>query len=365
VPPVATFVSFRLGGTDGVSVEAAKWVGAFEALGYSTRRVAGAIGGEQGPGDVVLPGLALDGDGATADGDVVRLAGAFDDSDLVVVENIASLPVNEHASRAVTAALARTGAPVVFHHHDLPWQRRAFSHLAGEFPPRLPGALHVTINQRSRRELAARGFERVAVVVNRFDFDSPPGERDATRAQLGFHDDELVVLQPSRAIERKNVPGALRYATALARVYAGRPVHYWLTGPAEDDYDATLERLLPQASTPVTVGRAPTAADAYAASDVVILPSTWEGFGNPTIESIVARRPLVVFPYPVLAEIAATGLRFFPVNDPPMLARFLRDSSEVRERFYDVNVRRARLTYSLADLPKDLDHLLREMGWRT
>jgi mannosylglucosylglycerate synthase len=362
VPPVATFVSFRLGGTDGVSVEAAKWAGAFEALGYSTRRVAGAIAGELGPDDVVLPGLALD--GATTDDDVPRLAGALDGSDLVVVENIASLPVNEHASRVVAEALARTDAPVVFHHHDLPWQRRAFSHLGDEFPPRLPGALHVTINQRSRRELAARGFEQVAVVVNRFDFDALSGERAAIRAQFGFRDDELVVLQPSRAIERKNVPGALRYATSLTRVYADRPVHYWLTGPAEDDYDATLERLLPQASTPVTVGRAPTAADAYAASDVVILPSTWEGFGNPTIESIAARRPLVVFPYPVLAEIAATGLRFFSVHDAAMLARFLRDTPEARERFYDVNLRRARLTYSLADLPKDLDQLLREMGWR-
>jgi glycosyltransferase involved in cell wall biosynthesis len=142
-------------------------------------------------------------------------------------------------------------------------------------------------------------------------------------------------------------------------------VRYWLSGPAEDGYDGTLEKLLAQASVPVTVGRAPLSADAYAASDVVILPSTWEGFGNPTIESIAVRRPLVVHPYPVLAEIAATGLRFFSVNDPGPLVRFLRDAPEVRERFYDVNLHRARLTYSLSDLPDDLDRLLREMGWRS
>ncbi len=361
--PVATFVSFRFGGTDGVSIEARKWMSAFEALGYSTRRVAGAIADALGPDDVLLPDLALD--AAPGETDVTSLVGVLDGSDLVVVENIASLPVNVHASRAVARALSRTRARVLFHHHDLPWQRRALSHLADEFPPRLPGALHVTINQRSRRELVARGFGAVAVVVNRFDFDAPPGDRAATRAAFNFRDDELVVLQPSRALERKNVPGALRYTAALARIYPERPVHYWLCGPAEDGYDTTLERLLQHASTPVTVGRAPRVADAYAACDVVILPSTWEGFGNPTIESIAQRRPLVAYPYPVLAEITSTGLRFFSVHDPAMLARFLREAPEVRERFYDVNLRRARLTYSLAELPKDLDRLLREMRWRS
>jgi glycosyltransferase involved in cell wall biosynthesis len=363
VPPVVTFVSFRFGGTDGVSVEADKWARGFEVLGYTTRRVAGAITGALGPGDVVVPGLALDGD--TSEGDLGALVSALDGSDLVVVENICSLPVNAHASRVVVHALERVGGRIVFHHHDLPWQRRAFSHFGDEFPPRLPGAVHVTINQRSRRELGARGFERVAVVVNRFDFDAPPGNRAAMREHFGFADDELVVLQPTRAIERKNVPGALRFTTSLARVYPDQPVRYWLSGPPEDGYGPTLDKLLAQASTPVTVGRAPTSADAYAASDVVVLPSTWEGFGNPTIESIAARRPLAVFAYPVLAEIAATGLRFFSVNDPGVLSRFLRDTPEVRERFYEVNLHRARLTYSLADLPADLERLLHDTGSRS
>ena len=53
------------------------------------------------------------------------------------------------------------------------------------------------------------------------------------------------------------------------------------------------------------------------------------------------------------------------MNDAATLVRFLRDAPEVRERFYDVNVHRARLTYSLADLPSDLDRLLRETGWQS
>jgi len=36
-------VSFRLGGTDGVSIEAAKWQRAFETLGHVVTTVAAAV----------------------------------------------------------------------------------------------------------------------------------------------------------------------------------------------------------------------------------------------------------------------------------------------------------------------------------
>jgi glycosyltransferase involved in cell wall biosynthesis len=360
VPRVATFVSFRLGGSDGVSVEARKWAWAFEQLGFTIRRVAGAIEDGAQPGDVELPDLALDTD---AEPDAAALAGALDGSDLVVVENICSLPINLHASRAVARAVDACRARVVFHHHDLPWQRRAFSHLSDAFPPRLKGALHVTVNQRSRRELGARGIDHVVVLQNRFDLDAPTGDREATRAAFGFGADDLVVFQPSRAIERKNVPGGVRFSTDLARAFPDRAVRYWLSGPAEDGYGPVLERIVERSAVPVTLGRAPRPDDAYAASDVVVLPSTWEGFGNPTIESIAARRPLAAFAYPVLTEIRATGLRFFSTDDVATLARFLREPADVRERFHEVNLHRARLSYSLADLPAAIEQALAAHGW--
>jgi len=351
----AVLLSFRLGGVDGVSVEAAKWADALRTLGFAVRRVAGEIAGPSEPDDVVLPGLAI-GAAVEAVPLVSEVSSALDGADLVVVENLCSLPLNQPAARVAGRACAAHGGHVLLHHHDLPWQRRGLDHLASEFPPRLDGSLHVTINHRSRRELRARGVARVTTIANRFALDAPLGDRTHARRALRVEPDDLVLFQPARAIERKNVPGGLRYAARLTPLVGDLRVRYWLAGPAEDGYDATLERLLAHAPVPVSIGRTASIADAYAAADVVMLPSTWEGFGNPTIESVWARRPLVTYPYPVLGEITACGLRFFPLDDPASLATFL---ARPDESLFDTNLRRARISFSLDDLPDAIDESLR------
>ena len=362
-PQVVT-VSFRLGGNDGVSVEAEKWQWALEQLGFETRRVAGAIEDGGQPDDVVIPALMIDPGRRCDASEYESLGGAVADADLVIVDNICSLPLNVDASRAVARLVAKRGGRVVFRHHDLPWQRRHLTQLEHEFPPREPaGALHTTVNLRSRRELEARGYEHPITVHNHFDFDAPHGDRASTRESFGFTEDEVVVFHPARAIERKNVPGAVRFTTRLAAILAGRDVRYWLSGPAEDGYASTLDRVLERATVPVTFGRASRAADAYAASDLVVLPSTWEGFGNPTIESIWARRACAAFSYPVLSEILATGVRLFSTERVEAVAKFLTEPDPVRDQFFDVNVHRARLSFDLRDLPGAIERAFIGHGW--
>jgi glycosyltransferase involved in cell wall biosynthesis len=364
--PQAATISFRLGGRDGVSVEARKWDSALHELGFETRRIAGEIEDGGRPDDVTLPGLAITASHAPAAGDIDfdALRAAVADSELLVVDNICSLPLNIDASRVVARIAAEHPGCVVFRHHDLPWQRRNLLHLETEFPPREPDdALHITVNLRSRRELEARGYRNAVTVHNYFDFDAPPGERAATRRAFGFTDDELVVFQPARAIERKNVPGGLRFTTRLSALGLDLAPHYWLSGPAEDRYDQTLERIVERATIPFTVGRAESAADGYAASDVIVFPSTWEGFGNPTIESIIARRPCAVFPYPVLAEILAAGVRLFTTERPEAVAKFLREPESARAQTFDVNLRRARLSFDIAELPGAIEAAFRAHGW--
>ncbi|HYJ71262.1 MAG TPA: hypothetical protein VE265_02175, partial [Actinomycetota bacterium] len=162
-------VSFRLGGPDGVSVVADHWGEAFRRLGWSVRTVAGA-----GRADRLLPGLAMD---ATPGPDLAgRLAGALAGTDLVVVENICSLPRNPAATAALAGLLA--GRPAILHHHDLPWQREEFGDLP-DWPPDDPAWAHVTINRLSRRELADRG---IAATIVYGGFPSPaPGRRGLAR----------------------------------------------------------------------------------------------------------------------------------------------------------------------------------------
>ncbi|MFN2608577.1 MAG: hypothetical protein ABR511_11915 [Acidimicrobiales bacterium] len=338
------FLSFRLGHPDGVSVEAAKWAGAFERLGFDVVTVAGA-----GTPDRVLPGLAID--ASCPPPTPTDLDTALDDADLVVVENLCSLPLNRPAARAVAAALR--GRPALLHHHDLAWQRPPFADVAG-FPPTDPQWAHVTVNHLSRADLAARGVP-ATTVPNCFDVDVPPGDRLRARTAVGVAPGQRLLVHPTRAIARKNVPAALRLAQGLGAAY-------WLVGQAEDGYGPELDRLL--AAAPVPVFRGLPAglgmADAYAAADAVALPSTWEGFGNPTVESAIHRRPLAIGPYPVAREIAAWGFRWFPADRPGTLRAWLAAPDPA---LLDANLAIARRQFSLAALDARLARLLSDRGW--
>jgi mannosylglucosylglycerate synthase len=302
-------VSFRLGGTDGVSIEAAKWKDALTSLGYEVTTVAG-----EGPVDHLVTGLGIRAGRAP---DRAALASALAGVDLVVVENLCSLPLNPRARDAV-AELCR-GRPTILHHHDLPWQR---PDLGQQSPPDDGAWRHVTINELSRRELAARGIE-ATTIYNRFDTSAKPGDRERTRAELGVEPSDRLFLFPSRAIARKNIGAGLALAEELGAVF-------WVLGGAEDGYGPELDSLVAKASCPVRQGGPGTsnAADAYAAADLVVLPSTWEGFGNPTVESAVHRRPLAIGPYPVARELAGFGFRWFALGDARGVARWFDDPDE-------------------------------------
>jgi glycosyltransferase involved in cell wall biosynthesis len=331
-----------LGGGDGVSVEAAKWAAALRALGWQVRTVAGS-----GPVDLVLPGLAMDADEPPTRREVEDACAA---ADLIVVENLCSLPLNP-AAAAVVARVC-IGRPALFHHHDLPWQRPHLAHLAPP-PDDLPWA-HVTINELSRHELAERGIA-ATTIYNTFDPDPSPGVRARTRAALGLADSEALLLQPTRALARKNIAGALELAASVGGTY-------WLLGPAEDGYGPELDRLAAEARCPVLLGPPSdgcSIADAYAACDAVLLPSFWEGFGNPSVESATYRRALAIGSYPVAAELVSFGFRWFGVTNPTPLAEWLRDRDDA---LLEYNHQVAATHFNVADLPERLAGVLRQAG---
>jgi glycosyltransferase involved in cell wall biosynthesis len=337
------FVSFRLGGNDGVSIEAQKWKDALLSLGHEVIEVAG-----EGPVDVVIPGLTM---AATAPPTLTELTKVFEGVDLVIVENVASLPLNVAAREVLYSVLE--GRRVIFRHHDLAWQREHLAHLDG--PRDAPGWYHVTINDLSREDLRERGIEAVTM-RNTFDCDPPRGRRARARDELGV-DDQYVLLLASRALERKNIAGALRLAHGLDAVL-------WILGPSEDGYEETLETLLETSTVDVRRGLNPelTVHDAYAACDLVVMPSTWEGFGNPVLESVTHRRPLALYPYPVAREIMRFGFTFFDLEDVAPIAAFLKSPDRARlERNLDI----ARAHFNVDALGERLSALLASAGIRS
>jgi glycosyltransferase involved in cell wall biosynthesis len=336
------FVGRRLGARDGISAASAVWQRAFEQLGWSVTTIAGA-----GEVDHRIPGLdPVDGRAGCLDTDPTsrRLEDLLADHDLVVAENLAAMG-------ALSSVLA--GRPAIIRHHDLPWQASGgFATVRGAMAASFPDDRawrHVTINERSRIELAARGVDAVAV-YNRFAMNPVPGRRDLTRAAVGLADGDRLLLQPTRGAAPKNVAGGLRLA-------AGVQATYWLFGPIEASYAPLVEQLVGRTPVRVILGRGDgvTLADAYAASDAVVLPSTWEGFGNAAIEAAIHLRPFSVGAYPVATELRRYGFSWFDAHDPAPLARHLATPDPfVVER----NEQVARVRFSADELPETLTDLL-------
>ena len=332
-------MSFRLGLSDGVSVVAARWGTLLERLGYELVTVAG-----EGPVDRLLPGLAI---GAPEPPDVREVADALADADLAVVENLCTIPLNLPAARTVAAVLA--GRPAVLHHHDPAWQREHFAHIT-ELPPDDGAWRHVTINRLTARQMADRGI-RATTIRNPFEVAAPRGDRAGTRRQLGVAEDELLVAHPVRAIARKDIPRAVRVCEDLGATY-------WLTGATEEGYEPALDRVLDGTRCRVLHRPAPSAADIYAAADVVVFTSSWEGFGNPPVEAAVWGRPAVVSRYPVAEELRALGFGWFDPDNLDLLrehlatgdAELLEHNRQVVEQHLSMEVIGKQIADFLADM---------------
>jgi glycosyltransferase involved in cell wall biosynthesis len=134
----------------------------------------------------------------------------------------------------------------------------------------------------------------------------------AFRARCGVPDGAALVLCVARLDEQKDQATAIR---AMPRVAAQRPARLVLLGrgPAEPALRA-LAAATPGADV-VFAGFTSDPAPAYAAADVVVLPSKWEGLGLALVEAAQHGRPAVatrVGGIPEIVEDGVTGLLVAP-----------------------------------------------------
>ncbi|MCG8450081.1 MAG: glycosyltransferase family 1 protein, partial [Pirellulales bacterium] len=226
------FVGTRFAGTDGVSLEAAKWA----KLLWDHRHVSYWCGGklDTNPDISSLVPHAYFGNPdiqwindrifskSTRESEVTkRILSISDhlkralyefiykfDIEILVVQNALCIPMNVPLGVAITQLIAETGFPTIAHHHDFYWERDRFSVnaigdlLAMAFPPRLPSIQHVTINSAAQEALSHRCGLSSVLVPNVLDFENPPPRPDDYskhfREDLGLSDDDIIFLQPTR-----------------------------------------------------------------------------------------------------------------------------------------------------------------------
>lgn len=327
--PRVCYVSHRLGGYDGVSIEAAKWQRALAHLGFDITRVAGYFADQADGTDVELDGLwaAVAGE-LPPPPDIGAITDLCRSHDVLILDNVGTLPSATPCALAFETAALRAGIPTIVRHHDPPWQvsiTQCASH--PRFPLHDPRMLHVAINRHTEHEFRCRypelkQFNAITTVYNTVDIASlQTGRRRVTRRAMNIGDRDILVAHPARNIPRKNVPAAIEFASQL-HLRSRMRVHYWLTDPVGDiagDGNVVIHR-----------GHAENMADLYAAADFVALPSVWEGWGLPVVESAAAHRIAVTNRYPILDEIHSQGIVTIDTENIETASQLIRNRTRYR-----------------------------------
>jgi glycosyltransferase involved in cell wall biosynthesis len=352
------FISTRFAGTDGVTLEAAKWAHILQGLGHSSFWMAGLL---ETPPEVSHHAplaffghpevVAVQGElfGRTRRSraitnriqqikeqlkdELYRFLERFQ-IEVLVPQNILAIPMHVPLGLAMTEVIAETGLPTIAHHHDFSWERERFTlngvndYLQAAFPPALHGIEHVVINSMAQRELARRFGLASAIIPNVLDFETPPPGVDEYNAdfrrEIGLSDDDWLILQPTRVVARKGIEHAIELVRRLndprAKLVISHPA-----GDEGSSYMQLLRERIEDARIDVrfiadrvgdTRGRDAqgrkryTLYDIYPHADLVTYPSHYEGFGNAFLEAIYFRKPVVVNTYAVYArDIAPLGFR--------------------------------------------------------
>lgn len=359
------FISTRLNGTDGVSLEVEKWAAVLRRMGHEMFYCAGELGG-YALGGCLIPQLHFEHQSITnftrrafaegVDGqEVEKLVDEIyamadeiraplrhfirsNQLDLIVVENALTIPMNLPLGITLTGLIAELGINTIAHHHDFFWERQRYQSnnlldlLDTTFPAKLPTIQHVAINTIAQQRLKSRRGIDSLVIPNVHDFATPPPEIDSynrdVREVLGLAEEDLFILQPTRVIQRKGIEMALELVHRLGLPRSNlfithrtgdEGLEYWLWLKREAGLMKVDLRLIDHIIAPTRLKsnshKIYSLWDAYLHADLVTYPSTYEGFGNALLEAVYFKRLTVVNRYPVYnADIEPLGFEFIELD---------------------------------------------------
>ena len=310
------------------------------------------------------------------------------DLDLLIIQNALSLPMHVPLALAIPELLAETAIPTIAHHHDFYWERTRFSvnavqdYIQMAFPPKLPNVLHVVINSIAQEELALRTGISSTVIPNVLDFEHEP-EIDWDfikdfREEIGLEEDDKIILQPTRIVRRKGI----EFAIELVHELGDPKCKLVVTHPAGDEgyeYARFLQEYAKDHNVDMKIvdtfvsdrrGVGPNGEkryslwDVYPHADFVTYPSLYEGFGNALLEAIYFKKPILVNRYDVfIRDIEPLGFDFV-VMDGYLTEKVVEEVREILQnpdrcqRMVDHNYDVALRHFSYSVLRKRLGYLI-------
>ncbi|MBU8913085.1 MAG: glycosyltransferase family 4 protein [Spirochaetales bacterium] len=266
--------------------------------------------------------------------------------DAIIAENTNAMPMTLLGGIAVHLLATEMRVATIFHHHDFWWERSRFSRnsisdlLNRIMPPSDLALEHVVISSYAAHILSS--IKRVSpfVIPNCEDFDSPPVPDEynqSLRSELGFRDDDILVVQPTRIVPRKRIEDSV---SLLGKLIARYPefrdrIQYIISLYQGDEPNENyIEQIQEQAeslglplhfvSDRVASVRGVDAAgrrlftnrDVLVNADLVTYLPIWEGFGNALLEALAARAPVVATTYLVYkTDIMPSGIKNIEIRD--------------------------------------------------
>lgn len=253
--------------------------------------------------------------------------------DAVIVHNVFTMPFDlAWTNELIDLTESRPDIRWINWVHDVRWSGR------------VPHAIHVAVSEHRKGEYARVTRDPIHVIPNGVDSAKVLGLTERVR-QLHLEGTGLVLLQPTRFVRRKNIELGLR---VLAELPAD--TFYLVTAapdPHQKDgvkYFRELKRLAKELGVAQRVlflgedKRGGVLSDddvrsLYQMADVLLFPSTQEGYGLPLIEAALHGVPVFCSDIPAHREVAVEGTSFFKLtNSPKGIARKVRTDVRVRQR---------------------------------
>jgi glycosyltransferase involved in cell wall biosynthesis len=248
----------------------------------------------------------------------------------------------------------------------------------------MPTIRHVVINSSASNQLALRTGISSTLIPNVMDFDHPPIPPDEyshqVRHDLGFIDDQFLILQPTRIVQRKGIEHAIELVSRL-NVDAKLVISH-ASGDEGYEYEQFIREYAEKSGVPTLFiadiikekrgktedGRnVYTLQDVYPQASLVTYPSDFEGFGNAFLESLYFRRPILVNNYSIYNfDIRPKGFKViefdgFITQDTVNIARDVLLNPDKAAEIGEYNYNLARRHFSYTMLERRLHTIISEI----